>query len=201
MIRRGNIWSTRRASVQNFEQGRNPNLAESLGQTFSVNRLADTPCCQSSFSVDDLLDLEINISLKICRPLCLYGPILNSPKETDTGSAGTQPVKGDFGVGGKIRQHHSFDCGAFFRIFLSHLCLKKSWPKATCDCCVHVSNSGSCPTLQMNPASSRANATIALLRGFPLLVKCVSRLHSRCCAAHEICITSCDTPFCRFRSA
>ena len=124
MIRRGNIWSTRRASVQSFEQGRNPDQAESLGQTFSVNRLADTPCCQSSFPVDDLLDLGILVSSKICRPLCLHGPILNSPTETDTGSAGTQPVKGYFGVGGKIRQHHRFDCGAFFVSFCPTPALK-----------------------------------------------------------------------------
>jgi hypothetical protein len=44
------------------------------------------------------------------RRLC---SILKSPEETDAGSAGTQPAKGYFGVGGKIRQHRSFRCGVF----------------------------------------------------------------------------------------
>jgi len=49
MIRRGNICSTERASQSNAEQGQNSKMAESRIQTFSVNRLADGPCRQSSF--------------------------------------------------------------------------------------------------------------------------------------------------------
>ena len=49
MIRRGNICSTERASESNTEQGQNLKMAGSGTQTFSVNRLADGPCRQSSF--------------------------------------------------------------------------------------------------------------------------------------------------------
>jgi hypothetical protein len=49
MIRRGNICSTKRASDSNPKQGQNSKMAERMDQTFSVNRLADGPCRQSSF--------------------------------------------------------------------------------------------------------------------------------------------------------
>ena len=49
MIRRGNICSTWRASDSNPKQGQNSKTAGRVGQTFSVNRLADGPCRQSSF--------------------------------------------------------------------------------------------------------------------------------------------------------
>jgi hypothetical protein len=49
MIRRGNICSTKRASDLNPKQGQNSKMAGRMDQTFSVNRLADGPCRQSSF--------------------------------------------------------------------------------------------------------------------------------------------------------
>ena len=49
MIRRGNIFSTKRASDSNPKQGQNSKMARRMDQTFSVNRLADGPCRQSSF--------------------------------------------------------------------------------------------------------------------------------------------------------
>jgi hypothetical protein len=53
MIRRGNICSTKRASNSNSKQGQNTKVAGRPDQTFSVNRLADGPCRQSSFLWND----------------------------------------------------------------------------------------------------------------------------------------------------
>ena len=70
MIRRGNICSTWRASDSNPKQGQNSKTAGRVGQTFSVNRLADGPCRQSSFlSVQWRLFVRKNLPHDISREL------------------------------------------------------------------------------------------------------------------------------------
>ena len=103
MIRRGNICSTKRASHANAEQGQNSKVAESRIQTFSVNRLADGPCRQSSFLVNE----QSGMTTEKCSTDGKKNQDLPSKRfyseltgENGHGSAGKQLVKGYFGAGG-----------------------------------------------------------------------------------------------------
>jgi hypothetical protein len=161
-------------------------MAERVGQTFSVNRLADGPCRQSSF-----LNSMVMICQKIMvhsiscglssgyrrkRTLALRGR--NQRRDTSE-QAGERPLHS---VAGKPSTLFAFESSLFEIFHLPAHALKNPGrrPPAISHLRFQASSRGTCPTLQMKPASSRASATIALLRALPLFVKCIRRLHSRC---------------------
>lgn len=135
MIRRGNICSTKRASDSHSKQGQNSKMAGRPDQTFSVNRLADGPCRQSSFlsswvivrqkNLLDDISRELSSTYRRERTLALRGR--NQRRDTSE-QAGKRPLHSVDGFLRRCLYLNRSSCRSFI---LSCPCLKKSAPKAT----------------------------------------------------------------------